>query len=170
MEHCFLQHYVGFFSVELTDEIHGIASIYNIYMGKKPFMTSWEYHTGWCLLTPLFSVFHSVSPDFEGIVLFFRIFYLLFTVLCAGIISWMMDRKIQSPYVWYFVFPSICFVPFSIFQISYNSLTIYLLMLAETILLTSEKEKKERVRYFCLGKFYQYKANYQNRLESVRKL
>lgn len=114
-------------------------------------MTLWDYHTGWCLLTPLFSVFHSVSPDFEGIVLFFRIFYLLFTVLCAGIISWMMARKRQSPYVWYFVFPFICFVPFSIFQISYNSLTIYLLMLAETILITSEKEKRKEFDIFVWG-------------------
>ncbi len=29
-----------FYSVELTDEIHGIASIYNISQGKAPFMTS----------------------------------------------------------------------------------------------------------------------------------
>lgn len=46
--------YRSFLSVELTDEVHGIASIYNIYLGKKPFMTSWDYHTGWCLLAPLF--------------------------------------------------------------------------------------------------------------------
>lgn len=67
--------YRSFLSVELTDEVHGIASIYNIYLGKKPFMTSWDYHTGWCLLAPLFSLFHMVSPEFEGIVLFFRIVY-----------------------------------------------------------------------------------------------
>lgn len=91
--------YRSFLSVELTDEVHGIASIYNIYLGKKPFMTSWDYHTGWCLLAPLFSLFHMVSPEFEGIVLFFRIVYLLFTVVCAGIISWMLYRKEQNP--WY---------------------------------------------------------------------
>ena len=97
--------YRSFLSVELTDEVHGIASIYNIYLGKKPFMTSWDYHTGWCLLAPLFSLFHMVSPEFEGIVLFFRIVYLLFTVVCAGIISWMLYRKEQNPWIWYFVFP-----------------------------------------------------------------
>ena len=143
--------YRSFLSVELTDEVHGIASIYNIYLGKKPFMTSWDYHTGWCLLAPLFSLFHMVSPEFEGIVLFFRIVYLLFTVVCAGIISWMLYRKEQNPWIWYFVFPAICFVPTSIFQISYNSLTVYLLMLAAVILITSEAGKTEWVRYLCLG-------------------
>ena len=34
--------YRSFLSVELTDEVHGIASIYNIYLGKKRFMTSWD--------------------------------------------------------------------------------------------------------------------------------
>ena len=81
-----------FLSVELTDEIHGIASIYNIYLGKKPFMTSWDYHTGWCLLAPIFAVFRWFSPDFEGIVLFFRIVYLVFTSLCAGSIFWLVYR------------------------------------------------------------------------------
>lgn len=143
--------YRSFLSVELTDEVHGIASIYNIYLGKRPFMTSWDYHTGWCLLAPLFSLFHMVSPEFEGIVLFFRIVYLLFTVLCVGIVSWLLYQKEQSPCIWYFVFPVIFFVPTSIFQISYNSLTIYLLMLVAVILITSEEEKIERIRYFCLG-------------------
>ena len=92
-----------------------------------------------------------VSPEFEGIVLFFRIVYLLFTVVCAGIISWMLYRKEQNPWIWYFVFPAICFVPTSIFQISYNSLTVYLLMLAAVILITSEAGKTEWVRYLCLG-------------------
>lgn len=143
--------YRVFLSVELTDEVHGIASIYNIYLGKKPFMTSWDYHTGWCLLAPLFSLFHMISPEFEGIVLFFRIVYLLFTVLCAGIISWLLYQKEQSLCIWYFVFPVICFVPTAIFQITYNSLTIYLLMLVAVILVTSKTEKIERFRYFCLG-------------------
>ena len=53
--------YRSFLSVELTDEVHGIASIYNIYLGKRPFMTSWDYHTGWCLLAPLFSCLRAMG-------------------------------------------------------------------------------------------------------------
>lgn len=38
------------FSVEMTDEIHGIAGTINIIQGKRPFSTSWDFHTGWCLV------------------------------------------------------------------------------------------------------------------------
>ena len=140
-----------FLSVELTDEIHGIASIYNIYLGKKPFMTSWDYHTGWCLLAPIFAVFRWFSPDFEGIVLFFRIVYLVFTSLCAGTILWLLYRTQKNISVWYFIAPAMCFVPMSIFQLNYNSLTSYIIMLTAALLLTSEKEKPEKLRYLFLG-------------------
>lgn len=83
----------AFLSVEITDEIHGIASIYNIYLGKKPVMTSWDYHTGWCLLAPIFAVFHFFNPDMEGIAEFFRIFYLIFICLSTLIIAYLMYKK-----------------------------------------------------------------------------
>lgn len=137
-------------SVELTDEIHGIASIYNIYLGKAPFMTSWDYHTGWCLLVPFFALFHRISPDFEGIVLFFRTVYIIFTVFSAIIIAILFRRR-NNTRIWFGVLPVIFFVPLAIFQANYNSFTIYLLMIAASLLQTTGQEKSEALRYFMAG-------------------
>lgn len=120
----------AFDSVELTDEVHGIASIYNIYLGKVPFMTSWDYHTGWCLLVPLFALYHKLVPSLSGVVLYFRVIYLLFTGLNAVIIaSLLRDRNNrEGGHVGLYVFPVLFFVPFSIFQINYNTFVIQVLI------------------------------------------
>lgn len=141
----------AFLSVEITDEIHGIASIYNIYLGKKPVMTSWDYHTGWCLLTPVFAVYHFFNPNMEGIVGFFRIFYLIFVCLSTLIIAYLLYKKSKKYRVFVLALPIIFYVPHSMFQISYNSFTLYVMMLISTLLYVSEPEKKETFRYFIMG-------------------
>lgn len=143
----FLLFFRAFLSVDLTDEVHGIASVYNIYLGKKPFMTSWDYHTGWCLLVPFFGVYQFLFPNLEGIVLYFRILYLIFSILCViGIGCLLKDKKVL-----FYLFPIICFIPTSTFQINYNSFIIYLLMLVMILLLTSDREKTEAFRYGITG-------------------
>lgn len=143
----------AFDSVELTDEVHGIASIYNIYLGKVPFMTSWDYHTGWCLLVPLFALYHKLVPSLSGVVLYFRVIYLLFTGLNAVIIaSLLRDRNNrEGGHVGLYVFPILFFVPFSIFQINYNTFVIQVLSLISVMLFTSQKSGTETIRYFIIG-------------------
>lgn len=110
-------------------------------------MTSWDYHTGWCLLVPLFGVYKFLFPNLEGVVLYFRILYLIFSILCViGIGCLLKDKKVL-----FYLFPIICFIPTSIFDINYNSFIIYILMLVMILLLTSDKEKLEQLRYGMTG-------------------
>ncbi len=112
--------YRSFLSVELTDEIHGIASIYNIYKGQTPFMTSWDYHTGWCLEVPLFALYALVCPDLEGIVLFFRLAYIVFVGANLTLITYLMQKHFHNKDISFYIFPALFYVSFSGFQISYN--------------------------------------------------
>ena len=127
-------------SVELTDEIHGIASIYNIYLGNVPFMTSWDYHTGWCLLTPLFRLFHKVSPNLEGCVLFFRCTYIIFAFLVSVIIAWLLYRKTLHKNLFFLATTSVFYVSASIFQINYNSFTVFVMLLVAVMFYVSDQK------------------------------
>lgn len=141
----------SFYSVELTDEIHGIASIYNIYQGKVPFMTSWDYHTGWCLLTPLFWIYQKIVPDLEGIVLYFRLLYIVFVIVYMVMINLLLKKKWKDQRVWYVTLPAFFYVSASMFTINYNSFVVYNFILAAVLLYTSVPDKKEHFRYLMLG-------------------
>ncbi len=140
-----------FYSVELTDEIHGIASIYNIYQGKAPFMTSWDYHTGWCLLAPFLWIYQKLVPDLEGIVLYFRLLYIAFIVVYLAIINRLLKKKWKDKRVWYATLPAFFYVSASLFTINYNSFVVYNFILAAVLLDTSVPKKKESLRYLILG-------------------
>ena len=142
-----------FLSVELTDEVHGIASIYHIVQGKVPFMTSWDYHTGWCLQVFLFKIFRYFSPNLEGIVLFFRIAYGLFSLMVIGIVFMLLYSKYKKLSILIFVFPLLFWVPFSICQINYITFPICLLILAAVLFSTANKDAVEKSRYFFMGIF-----------------
>lgn len=141
----------AFYSVEFTDEIHGIASIYNIYQGKAPFMTSWDYHTGWCLLAPLLWIYQKLVPDLEGVVLYFRLLYLVFITAYMVIINLLLEKKWKDKRVWYATLPAFFYVSASLFTINYNSFVVYNFILAAVLLDTSVPEEKESLRYLMLG-------------------
>ncbi len=139
------------FSVELTDEVHGIASIYNIYQGKVPFVTSWDYHTGWCILSPIFSAFCRFSPNMEGIMLFFRYVYVIFSCVCIAIVAFLLYKKTLDKDLCLLTISGIFWVSSSFFQVNYNSFTIYILLIVTVLLHTSKKEEREILRYFVMG-------------------
>ena len=137
-------------SVETTDEIHGIASIINIIQGKKPFVTSWDYHTGWCLVTPFYYCFLSINNGKrEGVVLFSRVLYFVITIIISGFSAILVYKKTKKIAA-FLLIGLTAWVPFSIFQLSYNSLTVYLLLLG-TVLISNNLEKDKSDIYWLLA-------------------
>lgn len=117
-------------------------------------MTSWDYHTGWCLLVPLIALYHKLIPSLSGVVLYFRVIYLLFTGLNAVIIASLLKDKNNRDGgdVGLYIFPVLFFVPFSIFQINYNTFVIQVLSLISVMLFTSQKNETETNAPFRLMK------------------
>ena len=138
-------------SVEMTDEIHGIASIINIIQGQKPFVTSWDYHTGWCLTAPFYSLFIALNKGSrEGIVLFSRILYFLFSISIFGLITYLGYRECKDE-AYMAVTGLLSWVPFSIFQLNYNSLSVYLLLLATFLLVYFYNNKQDPKNWMIPG-------------------
>ena len=138
-------------SVELTDEVHGIASVYNAYLGKVPLMTSWDYHIGYCLLVPLIQIWQFIKPSLEGIVVFFRLTYLLFTISCTQIVIVLMHNRFHIDSRIYIFLCCPFIVSASVFQINYNSFTVYVLMIVTVMIISSKEDSSESFRYFVIG-------------------
>lgn len=143
--------YRVFRSVETTDEIHGIASILNIIQGKKPFVSSWDYHTGWCLLAPLYSCFIRINGGSRvGIVLFSRVLYILFSVAIMSFIALATYRRTKN-IISIILIGIVAWVPFSIFQLNYNTLTVYLILLGTFILVSLYRDKSKEWSWTLSG-------------------
>ena len=131
--------------VDLTDEVYGIAEIYNTALDKKPIIDIWDPHIGWFLYAPFLKLFKFVSPTLRGVVLYYRILYLSIAFLFLVLSHKLANRK--KPFL--LLFPCICFVPFSIPQLGYNAAVSYILVIAFCILLCESIDN--RLRLFILG-------------------
>ena len=112
-------------SVELTDETYGIAEIYNYSFGKRPFVDVWDPHTGWFLYIPFLNLFGLLSPQLEGIVLYFRIIYLVLTFVIGYLTYRISSRNIPLAAV----VGCLGYVSFSVPQMGYNPVVSFLLIL-----------------------------------------
>ena len=120
--------------VETTDEVYGIAQIIGVVQGQKPFFTSWCIQTGWCLVAPLFALFHSLNAgSWEGVVLFSRLSYVVFAGLVASYIAIKLLKKNKN-FAYLAIIACISYVPHSVYQLGAYQLTPYLLFLVAYIL------------------------------------
>lgn len=135
--------YRVFYSVELTDEVSGIAEIYNHSFGKKPFIDVWDYHIGWFLYVPFFNIFRLISPQLEGIVLYFRIIYLVLAFSIGYITYRISSRNIPL----LAVLGCLGYVSFSIPNMGYWSVISFLFILEFGVLYAY---KLKQALYLCI--------------------
>lgn len=140
--------------VEMTDEIHGIASMLHILQGKKPFMTSWDVHPGWCLQVFLFGIYYKIKGT-EGIVFFSRLIYVSLSFFLISILIVFLNRKLEyKKGGFYFelllLFTTITHVAGSGFQFNYNNISAYGLLTVSFLMIES-KGKRRNIFYFLLG-------------------
>lgn len=131
--------YRGMLSVELTDEVYGIAEIYNASFGKKPFIDIWDPHTGWFLYVPFLRLFQLFSPHLTGVVLYFRFVYLLLALLVSYAAYKLCgyEKGLFLPF-----FASVGYICFSVPQMGYNAGLTYLLILAFCLLFGKNAENR----------------------------
>lgn len=138
-------------SLGINDESNGIAGVLHILQGEKPFSGSWDYHPGWFLLAPFYSLFlrlHNGCRD--GIMLFSRFLYLGVCLVIVTIIVWKYIRK-TADLSFCCVFFIIAYVPFSIFQLNYNAFSVYLLLLSLCLIEIQTKDKTGPLTWFISG-------------------
>ncbi len=98
------------------------------------------------LLYPLMKIYMLFNPSFEGAVLHFRVFYILFQVICAVWIFYRMKR-LSRPVALIASLFFMLYAPFNIMALSYNSLGIGFFALA-TVTYVSTPADASRRCYF----------------------
>lgn len=131
------------------DEHFYISLGYRFYQGDALFYDDW--HIAQMIgffITPLYALYRNIFGSNEGIVLGFRYYYIVFTMI-VGLCIYI---KFRNKYNLYAVFASsvyMLYTPLSIMALSYNTMSVGFLLLA---LLCYKKE--DYVRLFETGFLY----------------
>lgn len=124
-----------FFGVDFTDESLYSALSVAFFKGSKPYFDELLIvQNAGILLQPLVWLYHLKSPDFSGIVLFFRHSYFLYVVIMGVIPFLFMNRYVDRWTSFWTTSLSLSFVPFAIPSLSYNTLTKSLLTVVVVLL------------------------------------
>lgn len=108
------------------------------------------------LLYPLMYIYMLFNPSFEGAILHFRIFYVLFQLLCAVFLFWRLQR-ISKPVSVIAPLFFMLYAPFNIMAMSYNSLGIGFFALATVTFITVKDGislRRQLLNYALAGVFF----------------
>lgn len=112
-----------FLGIDFTDEAYFVAMSDRFFHGAQPFVDELFVHqTTALLLTPLIRTHHLFFNEHDFIVLWFRLFYFLFVVLMASNLFLILTRLTHQTAALVVTLLYLSFVPFNIFNFTYNTL------------------------------------------------
>lgn len=133
-----------------SDEYFYITEGLRSVKGDRLFVDDWHIaQLMTVFLGPLVKLSSVISPDYEGIVLQFRIYYIVFTMI-IGLLIFLRFRKNYGIRAVYASLIYILFTPFQIMALSYNTMGPGFVILA---LLVYPKNRNNKGRIFLFGVF-----------------
>lgn len=136
--------------ISMTDETHYIATAYRFFKGDAVLVDDWspEQLNG-ILMLPFVCLFRMVATSTEGIVLYFRLVYLISKAVLAIYAWWRLERC--GKYGIYGLLGVILFylaTPFNIDCLSYNTIPLMMVFLICIIAITPRDKNRD---YFLCG-------------------
>ncbi|MCL2749761.1 MAG: hypothetical protein FWE96_01955 [Coriobacteriia bacterium] len=144
-----------FFGVELTDESYYLSASFRYLQGNIPFFDAWDAHVGSSLFSlPALALFYQATGGTEGIFLFFRLSFFCFMLL-MGLVMYLATKSVLGRST-AFLAASVLIVvaPFSLYNWSYNNLSLVLLCAGLFLLafsLYAPTAKSERIAQVFAG-------------------
>lgn len=113
-----------YFGVDFTDEAFYVASSYYFVLGGRPFVDELNFvmQIPSLIIYPFTKLYVLLSGGTDGIILYLRHVYLIFNMVIALIIFLVLKKKLVWQTALLFSFASVVFVPYSIPNLSYNTL------------------------------------------------
>lgn len=144
-----------FFGVELTDETFYAGIANRIYLGNVPLYDMWEQaQTSSLVIYPFLFLFRKITGSIDGIQLFVRLLYLGFAIL-SSIPFYLVIKKIGRGIAGIaplFALLFVCYAPFSIYSVSYNTLLNAAMMACcSLVYLAFESERNRKKLLFGAG-------------------
>lgn len=127
-----------FYGFNKNDEIFYISTVYRFFQGDGMLTDEWNNVQLFAFVTyPLYALARLFCHGNEGIVLTFRIFYLVFQMLAAGYCFFRMRR-----FGWIRILPALFYfvtTPYNINSLNYNTLAFGFVLLTLVTLSCTEK-------------------------------
>lgn len=129
-----------FYGFNKNDEIFYISTVYRFFQGDAMLVDEWNNVQLFAFITyPLYWLVRLFHDSNEGIVLIFRIAYLVFQAAAAGYCYWRMKR-----FGWVRILPALFYfvtTPYNINSLSYNTLAFGFVLLVLVTLACMEEWK-----------------------------
>ena len=143
---CFFMLLRCFFGTELTDEAYYISDAIAMVNGNIPFAyNNYSYATGAAfLLIPQIALYELFVPNNEGIVLFSRLSFMIFSFFSLGVIFYFLRKNVKLSNALLYIG---ILIPFSsglgIYNYSYNTISTILTLLVGFILFDTIENKNQ---------------------------
>lgn len=131
------------YGVELTDESWYMSEPYVISRGAIPYVDSWSQAPGFTF--PLFYIvklFLALNKSTEGIVIFFRIFFVCWSFCIIFLSFGLYAIKRYNKNVFVLFLALIIFAPHQLFSVNYNTIGLWYVLLACFLLMDESASKK----------------------------
>lgn len=142
-----------FYGVELSDEIFYIAPSYRLLQGNIPFVDAWDVIIGNGLTVyPVFAFFHLFTAGTQGIFLYSRITFFVF-MLVLGLLCYLCLRR-HVPSATLALLAIVAYAPFSLYNWSYNNLSMVLLFTGICFIfngMMNQNKRRADVMFFIAG-------------------
>jgi len=151
-----------FYGAGMGDEAFYLAMPKAMLTGMRPFADMWEIHqTSAFFLVPFMYIYRLITGGFEGIFLFSRLIWFVFTLFVATVGYHGIKKYINKTVSIYVSLILVTFAPFSIYHASYNNLAYSFLLLGLFLLMNAlsidvgddidKKQKRKKMLLFTAG-------------------
>lgn len=143
------------YGIDWTDESWYVGDAYLVSQGAVPYTNNWSQTPGYTL--PLAIIYGMYVELFgtEGIVLFSRLLYVLWSIAVGLLVMWLVRKKLDStlPLSWYLPYFLInsCVLASAIYNISYDSTGYVYLPLVITLVFCGWGMRDRRAFFYGLA-------------------
>jgi hypothetical protein len=110
-----------------ADEAYYYLTAYRLSSGDRILVDVWEHQFSALFTAPLIYIFQMVTGSLDGIILFLREAYLLFTIILLISLRKRLELLTNNSSSWYLTILMLLFCPWSLATFSYNTLSLLFL-------------------------------------------
>lgn len=110
-----------------ADEAYYYLTAYRLSSGSKLLVDVWEHQFSALFTAPLVYVFQVVTGSLDGVILFLREAYLIFTIILLLSLRKRIELLTSNSSSWYLMILMLLYCPWSLATFSYNTLSLFFL-------------------------------------------
>lgn len=122
-------------TIDKGDEVQNITMAYRLALGQKPWVDIWEiFQSGNSFASPVIWLLVKMTGSTEGIIFFVRGAFLLMNLFLGAVLFFVLKNYISKSILGACILAIICYAPFSLYYIWYDSMGLYFMLLGEILL------------------------------------